>query len=160
MVDVPHFPNYELTREGHVFNKATGRRMTPTMNNTGTVMVGLTRDRRIHKRSLARLVADAFLEPDERPAFDTPINLDGDRFNNHVANLAWRPRWFAWKYNAQFRHEYTFDYRGGVQNLDTGELFATVRMAAQKYGLLEKEIIIGAQNQIAVWPTWHFYRLL
>ena len=66
------------------------------------VFVGLFRDQEQYKRSVALLVAKAFLkQPSE--FFDTPINLNGDRLDNQVINLMWRPRWFAIKYNRQFR---------------------------------------------------------
>ena len=76
--------------------------MALNMNQYGVVFVGLF-NRGQHKKGVARLVAQAFIERNF-PAYNTPINIDGDRWNNSVNNLAWRPRWFAVKYNRQFSH--------------------------------------------------------
>ena len=79
------------------------------------------RDGEQRHRSVPLLVAKAFIPQPPGP-FDTPINLDGDRHNNHIHNLAWRPRWFAIKYNQQFRYPYKILFEAPVVELEHGEV--------------------------------------
>ena len=98
---IREFPNYSVSNSGYVRNDDTGRIMAASVNQHGVVHVGLMRGPRQHKKSLALIVAEAFVErPNE--AFDTPIHLDGNRHNNDTSNLLWRPLWFARKFNRQF----------------------------------------------------------
>jgi len=156
------FPRYSVSDHGRVRNDDTGRIMAMTVNNTGVVMVGLTADvRRQQKRGVALLVAKAFLEKPQHlhESFDTPINLDGDRFNNHVNNLMWRPRWFAVKYHQQFEN----NLRGftiPVEEVSTGEKFTNSWEAALRYGLLDREIFMAAINNTVVWPTYQRFRAI
>lgn len=154
------FPDYEVSNLGRVFNKVTERYMVPQKNQQGILNVGISRDKVQHKRSLARLVANAFLQPLETPTtFDTPIHLDGDLTNCRVDNLMWRPRWFAVKYHKQFRN----NQRGflvPIEEIHTGEQFETSWDAATKYGLIDKEIRVAAINRTYVWPTYQAFRVL
>src|SRR3954463_11128186 len=96
------FPGYSISSYGRVRNDETDRILALTRNQHGVVQVGLMRDGLQYKRGVALLVARAFLDPPAIETFDTPINLDGDRCNNHIDNLMWRPRWFAVKFHQQF----------------------------------------------------------
>lgn len=152
--DIEEFPGYAVSDEGRILNDHFNRLMTQNANQQGIMFVGLMRDGRQYKRSVALLVAEAFLAPPPREDFDTPINLDGDRSNNFATNLEWRPRWFAIKYHAQFNVETPFGFKQAVEILQTGEIFDNVRDCVTKYGLLEKEVILAAHNRTAVFPTW------
>ncbi len=92
------FPGYSVSDHGRIRADKSGRILQLNLNQYGLVQVGLMREGVQYHRSVPLLVARAFLEPPFEP-FDTPINLDGDRHNNHVDNLVWRPRWFAIRYN-------------------------------------------------------------
>ena len=122
-------------------------------------MVGPRLDHIQHKRSLTVLVADAFLPPPPNPSFNTPIQLDGDRANNDVENLMWRPRWFAVKYHLQF-HRPRRGFIVPIVEIHTGETFPTSWEAAIKYGLLNSEIRDAAMNRTFVWPTYQEFRVL
>ena len=117
------------------------------------------RDGEQKHRSVPLLVAKAFL-PDSVGAFDTPINLDGDRHNNHVANLAWRPRWFAIRYNQQFRYPQENRIMAPVVDLKTGEISENSFECAKKYGLLEKDLIFAILNRTYVWPTYQEFGIV
>ena len=94
------FPNYEITNFGRVFNVKTGREMTLSPTMSGDLTVGLVRDGIQYRRSVKNLVARAFV-PGETSIYDTPIQIDRDKYNLHVSNIVWRPRWFAIKYALQ-----------------------------------------------------------
>lgn len=157
---IPDFPEYLVSNHGRVINHETDHIKTPTPNQLGIPNVCFSQKRIQSRRGLALLVANAFLEPHIRPTFTTPINLDGDRFNCHVDNLAWRPRWFALEYHAQYKKDTPFNFTGGVEIDETGESFVNVRDCAKKYGLLERNIIIGAMNNDQVFPQWYTFRVI
>lgn len=153
---VEHFPSYSVSRVGTVRNEETGRIMAMLVNQSGVVNVGLTRDCRQYKRAVGLLVARAYLDqPSE--VFDCTINLDGDRFNNTVENIAWRPKWFAVEYNHQFE-EYHFEDYHLIMNIDTKEIFKTPWDAVRKYGILHKDLILGIANDAPVWPIRNHFR--
>lgn len=166
--EIPDFPGYSVSSEGEVRNDSTDRLLAKRVNDRG-VYVGMSRGRVQQNRMVSRLVADAFLEhpalPYHRETFDTPINLDGDRSNNNVSNLMWRPRWFAVKYHSQFRTDWSEGPR--VQDLQTGDKFDNVLEAAKVYGFLAFEVFVEAMNHgvygwtdIGVWPLgYHFAKI-
>jgi hypothetical protein len=155
---IPSFPGYSVSHTGRVRNDDTGRMMSVGRNQFGIAMVGLTRNGIQHRRSVAVLVASTFL-PTMNPSFDTPINLDGDRGNNHVLNLDWRPRWFAVKYFQQF-HEEPQGYDVPIEEITTGETFPNTWIAAIRYGLLEMEIVFGMMKNTPVFPTYQLFRVI
>jgi hypothetical protein len=155
---IEEFPGYSISSDGRVRNDDRNRLIVLTKNQQGVTQVGLMKNRDQHKRGVALLVAKAFLTPPSLPAFNTPINLDGDRSNCHVENLMWRPRWFAIKYHQQFHN----DLRGftdPIVDLKTGERFENSWQAAIKYGLLDREILIATLNRTYVWPTYQEFRV-
>lgn len=158
-VQIEDFPKYLVSDHGRVMNQDTETIKIPSANQQGIPNVNLSRMGLQCRRSVALLVANAFLDPPIRESFDTPINLDGDRFNNHVDNLMWRPLWFARRYHTQFRRPPAFGYTGKIELIDTEEVFDNVRQAAMKYGLLEKEIVLGAHNKTPVFPMWFFFQM-
>lgn len=120
-------------------------------------MVGLMKNGVQHKRSLPLLVASAFVVKPNNPLFDTPVNLDGDRMNNHHTNLMWRPLWFARKYSQQFTDCHaTFDYP--IEDVETGELYRNSMHAAISNGVLDLEIYLAMINNTYVWPTGQIFR--
>lgn len=155
------FPPYAVSTLGRVMNTDTDLIKTPMINQQGIPSVLLIQNRAQRRKSVALLVANVFLEPDQSSRFDTPINLDGDRLNCAVDNLMWRPRWFAMQYHAQFRRSRPpFGFQSKVRLLETDEIFETPLDAAVKYGLLEKQIILAATNGTQVFPDWFSFEIV
>jgi hypothetical protein len=158
-LEIKEFPDYRISNYGRVLNIYTDHIKIPTANQQGIPSVLLMRDRAQYRRAVARLVAEAFLPPHQLPAFDTPINLDGDRSNNHVGNLLWRPRWFAVKYHAQLKVSPGYgDSMGPIQDIDTGVVYANVRDAVTQCGLLERHVVVATLNGSGVFPTGQKFR--
>lgn len=157
--EIDEFPDYSVSNEGQVSNNRTGRILALTRNQHGIVQVGLTKDLLQYKRSVTLLVARAFLDPPAILTFTTPINLDGDRTNNHIENLMWRPKWFAIRYHKQFNNERR-GFREPIMETHTGEKFKNSWQAATKYGLLDREILIATLNRTYVWPTYQQFRVI
>lgn len=156
------FPNYSVADLGRIRNDHTGYILSPHTAHNGMPYVSLRkpRDLTTYQRSLALVVARAFI-PQPSEVFDTPINLDGDRWYCAVENLMWRPRWFAVRYNKQFTQ--TLDLRpirGPVREVDTGEEFLNTFVAAQRFGLLEWDLVQAIENNTLTWPTYQKFEYI
>jgi hypothetical protein len=97
---------------------------------------------------------------ENQPPFDTPINLDGDRHNNALENLTWRPRWFAIRYNQQFRYPRQYTIEEPIVDLKTGDVSENSFECAKKYGLLEEDLIFSIEHRTYVWPTYQEFGIL
>jgi hypothetical protein len=153
---IRQFTDYSISSTGTVRNDESGRRMSMLVNQAGVVHVGLTKNRTQYKRAVALLVVKAFLTVVMHDSFDTPINLNGDRFNNEVDNLTLRPRWYATKYFRQF-DEGPYDAYA-VEDVQTRERFDSIWDAAIRFGLLQSDIAISVHTGRPVWPTSQIFR--
>lgn len=158
-VPLKDFDDYSVSTYGRIRSDWSGRILITYENQSGLVQVGLMKDGQQKHRSVPLLVAKTFIPQPSGP-FDTPINLDGDRHNNRVDNLMWRPRWFAVKYNQQFREPYENRIHFPIEDLKTGEITENSLECAKRYGLLEREIVLAILNNIPVWPTYQQFRVL
>lgn len=156
--EIEDFPGYSVSNLGRVRNDDTDRILTLQRNQHGVIHVGLVRDGRQYKRSVALLVCQAWL-PETIEAFDTPIHLDGDPSNNHIDNLMWRPRWFAMKYQRQFKGPVP-SIREQIQDTGSGYRYNNSMHAATTYGLLDKEIRDSIIHRTYVWPTYQRFRIV
>jgi len=157
-VQIEEFERYSVSETGLIRHDEHDRVLTQFRNHLGFVYVCLYQNHRQVKRGVAKIVANHFLEPPTKPAFDTPINLDGDRLNNEVWNLMWRPRWFAVKYHHQFEEELP-SYKP-VMEVNTGEYFADALAAASTYGLLAYKVINDTLRGDPVWPTYNKFQFV
>jgi NUMOD4 motif len=159
---IEDFPGYSVSDHGRIRTDKTGRILVLTETQFGLLNVGMMRDGMQYHRSVPLLVAKAFIPQvsgRRRRPFDTPINLDGDRHNNHVDNLAWRPRWFAIRYNQQFRRPYENPIMAPVVDLETGEVSDNSLECAKTYGLLEKDLVLSILNRTYVFPTFQEFAI-
>lgn len=152
-VPIDGFPGYSVNPLGQVRKDSSKHLLAIRVNQYGVPYVGMMRDWRQCIRSLPRLVANAFI-PQPNAIFDTPINLDGDRTNCHVHNLAWRPRWYAVRYANQFKERYDNPIDAPVRDDDTDVEFPNSLAAACTYGLLEREVVLSILNNTLTWPTY------
>jgi hypothetical protein len=152
-ITIYEFSDYSVSNYGRVRSDKTGRILSLSQTQFGLVNVGMMRNGVQYHRSVPLLVARAFL-PIRPGPFDTPINLDGDRYNNRVDNLIWRPRWFAIKYNRQFRYPYHNPITTSIVDVKSGEVSLDSFECAKRYGLLEEEVVISVLNRTYVWPTY------
>lgn len=150
------FEDYLVSDMGRVINSLTDKIKQPTLNQQGIPSVLLVRDKIQYRRSVALLVADAFLEcpDDSRNIFDTPINLNGDRLDNRVDNLLWRPRWFAVKFHKERKDGNRNSLATKFIEVESEEIFEQPWQAAIRWGLLEGDIIKSIMNDEPVFPTW------
>jgi len=152
------FPDYQVSSHGQVANKHTGRLLRPNITRTGLLKIGLVKDRVQYTRSVALLVADEFLDG-KTDIFNTPVHLSGDQTDNHVENLVWRPRWFAWKYCRQFTLRDSHSDRGPIIDVGTEIKYKTTMSAATTHGLLVADIWQSILVKKEVFPTWQQFAI-
>lgn len=158
-IPIPEFPAYSVNRFGDVKFEYYNRILHPHANQTECVYVSLMRDGKQNQRSLARIVAQAFLENPVYP-FNTPIHLDGNHWNCTADNLMWRPRWFAVQYHQQFKNRYYNPINHPIKARDQNEIFSDSLEAAIRYGLLERDIVLSINRNIYTWPNYMFFEIV
>lgn len=157
-VAIEEFPMYSVNALGHVKNNDTDHRLSVRVNQDGIPYVGLVRGLRQYIRSLPRLVANTYISQ-PHPAFNTPINLNGDRTDCRVENLMWRPRWYARFYNNQFKERYHNPIDAPVRDAETDDIYPNSLAAACTNGLLERDVVLSILNQTVTWPTYQRFVL-
>lgn len=156
---IAFFPGYSVSDHGRIRTDKSGRILALNETQYGLVQVGLMLDGEQRHRSVPLLVAKEFI-PQPTGPFDTPINLDGDRYNNHVDNLMWRPRWFAIKYNQQFRYPHDYEILSPLVDLKTNIVSPNSFECSKQYGFLEKDLVLSIVNRTYVWPTYQEFAIL
>lgn len=153
---IPDFKLYAVSNYGRVINIRFNRELTYSPTDYGELTVGMMKNGTQHRRSVKRLTARAWV-PGESVLFDTAIQKDGDRNNIHYTNLAWRPRWFAWKYHRQFDQIPQWAYSGPVNEVKSQLLYETIYDAALYNGELFDDIRESIARGTKVFPTGHIY---
>jgi hypothetical protein len=153
--EIRDFPKYSVSNHGRICREPSGRLLSIYPNQYGVACVGLMRGRVQCNRSVSLLVARAFIPRISN--FDTPINLDGNRFNNRVDNLMWRPRRFAVEYNRQFQRPYPYSLDQPIRDKKTGKEYPNSFVCATTLGLLERDLVLSILNNTYTWPTYQFF---
>jgi hypothetical protein len=142
------FPDYSVSDLGRVCRNQTGRITTNHDLGRGRgFFISLSRNGKQFERRLDRLVLITFVDIPSmyfhsKHKFEppTPIHLDGNRYNNSIHNLAWRPRWFARRYHEQFVKGISDVYR--VIDLTNGEEFESAIDAVCHHGILYEDLLL------------------
>ena len=85
---IEEFDNYEISTNGNVRNKTTGKILKGSVNKEYH-RVSLSLNGNVHSHSLLlhRLIATAFIEnPENKPFVD---HIDNNKVNNSLSNLRW-----------------------------------------------------------------------
>lgn len=152
---IPDFPYYQISNYGRVYNQTTGRLMRTSTTQFGHVKISLLCDwgSGRYTRSVALLVAEAFVEPpDDR--CDHVMILDGNPSNVAYWNLAWRPRWFVWKYAHQLKTpQPSYFYNLPVVETTHGRRYNNIIEAGMTEGLLFNDIWKSTFDNVAYFPN-------
>lgn len=155
--EIEDFPGYSVGDDGTVVNEY-GRPIKPSITQRGASKITLYRGGVSFTKSVSLLVANAHVYNDWDPEiFDTPIHLDNDLRNNRADNLAWRPRWFAIKYQKQYWDENYRTSRAKVENVDTGETFVGMVEVCQRYGILWVDVFKSCTTGAHVFPRGYVF---
>lgn len=149
--NISEFPTYAISTYGRVMNTESHKPIRESVNTNGVVKVGLVSGGKQYTRSVALLVAEAFV-PGRNEQFDTPVHIDGISINNRRDNIIWRPKWFAHEYKSQFR-DISKHNRGPVFDLTTKIWYDTLLDAAMGNVLLIKDIMRSIATKEECWPT-------
>ena len=83
------FPDYLITSHGRVFSLKYGkmRELKSQINRYGYLSVLFSKNGKQYRKTIHRLVAQAFIpNPENKPEIN---HIDEDKTNNHVSNLEW-----------------------------------------------------------------------
>lgn len=154
---VDDFPGYQVSDYGRIYSERTGTMMSCSLNSTGSLKVNLMQDNQIQTRSVRVLVARAFVAGEDEFDNATPINLDGDPWNNETDNLLWRPRWFAWKYMRQFHEPIPPEYKVAVMDPVADITWPSTMVAGVSEGILWEYIYNSILTGRPVFPNGRVY---
>lgn len=158
--DISGFPGYQISNYGRIYSERTRCMLRFSMNDSNTLKVNLMLHGEIQTRSVRVMVAETFLGFEKSIENDTPININGDVHDNRVMNLAWRPRWFAWKYTRQFHEPIPPEYGIPIFNEKTHETHESVIDAGIHNGELWEYIYNSILTGRPVYPSGSTYAFL
>lgn len=159
---IDEFPDYQISNLGRVYNIRADHFMRTSVNNHGHVKISLKEQYQSirHTRSVAGLVAEAFVDP-PNDLCDAVIILDGNFENLRASNLEWRPRWYAWKYTRQLKAWQPIYYRNlPVKNITTENLYNSIVEAGMREGLLFEDIWRSTYTRANIFPYGHVFEVI
>jgi hypothetical protein len=156
--ELEEFPGYVVSNLGEFANMRTDREIRPSRTRQGHAKISLYKDGRLVTRSVALLVAEAFVaKADDH--FDTPIHLNGDLMDCAADNLMWRPRWFAIRFHRQFYLEAFHDDQRERINVKTGEHYASMKELCMREGLYYYDVDKSCYEETFVPITYQEFRV-
>lgn len=158
---INEFPDYEVSNKGDIYNSKQRMMMRISYTNFGNAKITLAdQNGNRRTRSVTQLVGDAFVRP-MNGLCDSLIVLDGDFSNMAAENLAWRPRWFAWKYTHQLKTPQPNHYRN-LPVLDTKHdvEYDSIIVAGMTEGLLFDDIWRSTHTGAAIYPTGSVFEVV
>ena len=90
MKKILEFPNYEISQNGVIYNRYTGRILKPGLDTCGYPKVTLQKDKKAYTRLIHRLVLETFIGP--RPKGKECCHNNGNPADNRLENLRWDTR--------------------------------------------------------------------
>ena len=129
---------YEISNFGNIKNKS-GKILKP-FDNKGYLRIGLSKDGKISKHLIHRLVARHFIS--EPPNEDSQVNhMDMNRKNNHFKNLEWTSP------KENIRHS----YENNIEKINPqkeamskiGKKYGGIGIEASKKPVIQKDMFTG-----------------
>lgn len=160
--DIPEFTNYLISNLGRIYNVRRDVFMATSLTPFGHVKITLKSewDGFRYTRSVAQMVAEAFVEPPE-PLCDHVAILDGDFTNVAAYNLVWRPYWFVYKYTRQLKVQQPLHFKNlPVCNVETGVVYDSIVEAGMLEGLLFEDIWRSTYTGAALYPDGSVFEIV
>lgn len=107
--------------------------------------------------SVHRIVAGAFIENPEKHFFIR--HKDGDKLNNRADNLEWSNEpGDSKQYQQTVRNMFGSGYGSRVEDLDTGDVFVSMKAAAEYYGFPYSKFVMSARGDFTFRYDGHLFR--
>ncbi len=154
-VEIENYPNYIVSNEGQVARQRIGRLriLQPQRNRGGYWTVNLYNEKGMSTKTIHRLVAQAFFDPD---LFYLQLNhKDGNKANNYLSNL----EFVTSKENHKHAFETGLRFHGkpiAVRCVDTGEEFNSMAEASERTGVHRGNISAIIRGRWKVVNGLHF----
>lgn len=151
------FPDYEVSNEGDVRNKKTGRILKPQLGSHGYEAMSLRKDKQAYTVRVHRVVADSFYDGNHE---ELDVNhADGNKRNNHISNLEFCTR------KENIRHAFDTGLKHGprrnrIRVVETGEVYDSIRNCQKATGFDHSAIskcLTGKQNSYR--GKYHFEKI-
>lgn len=150
------FPNYIVTTDGNIFNK-NGIKLKQQKTRNGYLRVSLSNNSVKHKHMLVhRLVAKAFIpNPNNLPQVN---HINQNKTDNRVENLEWCTALENLNHSNIIEKASVAKFTK-VQCVTTGEIFNSIKEAANKYKLHHSNIVACCNNrrQKCGGMEWKYY---
>ena len=79
--------NYEITKDGKVFNKKRNKELKPQLQQNGYIGINLVENGKRSKFLLHRLIAEKYISnPENKPCIN---HINGIKSDNRIENLEW-----------------------------------------------------------------------
>lgn len=146
---------YAITKDGQVWSYKSNRFLKPsTTNGEGTYLkVSLSKEGKVSKRYIHRLVAEAFIpNPENKPEVN---HIDENKQNNCVSNL----EWVTEKENANHgtrTQRVTAKISKPVRCVELDKVFPSQREAARQLDLSQGNITRACQNSARTVGGYHW----
>lgn len=125
---VDRYPNYEVSTEGRLRKRNTGKILVLTDDSRGYPAATIIDEHGQHTKTVHRLVAETFIpNPDNKR---TVNHKDGDKRNNRVSNLEWNTSSentaHAYRNGLKRRPDTCGSPKRRVRIVETGEVFDSI----------------------------------
>ena len=140
------FDNYEVSDEGRIRNKRTGRVLKTNKNDKGYEVVSLSEDGKKYTKRVHKMVANSFMDIQDKQLEVT--HKDRNRRNNRLDNLELKTRSEIIRDTYKNGREQKHKMRA-VRCVETGEEWRSIKAASEATGL-NKHSISKCVNNPAV----------
>lgn len=137
------FPSYDISSEGKVRNRKTGRILKTNISDKGYETVSLSEHGTSKTRCIHKLVADAYIPNDNKQS--GVMHKDGDNLNNQVENLEWGTKGEIAR--RSYENGRTQKHRNRpIRCIETGEVFESIEECSKKMNINKHSVCKCVNN--------------